>query len=31
MDKKTVFSTSSNIYGQGTNVELFKDNKYAIK
>ena len=31
MDKKTIFSTTSNAYGQGSNVQLFKDNKYSIK
>lgn len=31
MDKKANFATTSEAYGQGTNVELFKNNKYSIK
>ena len=31
MDKKTIFGTTSESYGQGTNVQLFKNNKYSIK
>jgi hypothetical protein len=31
MDKKVIFNTTAESYGQGQNVELFKNNKYSIK
>lgn len=31
MDKNTIFATSSKTYGQGNDLELFKNNKNAIK